>query len=84
VSSFLWKYSLGPDRISLKGQMNGSTNDFTLSEGSSLSNMSAALNETENTITVNWSGGGQIKPGRFQYSNCIGHVNMPQMKKNGH
>jgi hypothetical protein len=45
--------------------MNGSTNDFTLSEGSSLSNMSAALNETENTITVNWTGGGQIKPGSF-------------------
>jgi len=44
--------------------MNGSgTNEFTLSEGSSISDVNASLNETETTVTVSWSGGGQIKPG---------------------
>ncbi len=44
--------------------MNGSSgNEFTLSEGSSLSDLNASLSETETTVTVSWSGGGQIKPG---------------------
>ena len=44
--------------------MNGSSgNEFTLSEGSSLSALNASLSETETTVTVSWSGGGQIKPG---------------------
>ncbi len=46
--------------------MNGSSgNEFTLSEGSSLSDLNASLSETETTVTVSWSGGGQIKPGWF-------------------
>ncbi len=45
--------------------MNGSTNnEFTLSEGSSMTELNASLSETETTVTVSWSGGGQIKPGR--------------------
>ena len=44
--------------------MNGSTNnEFTLSEGSSMTELNASLSETETTVTVSWSGGGQIKPG---------------------
>lgn len=41
--------------------MNGSAGEFTLSEGSGSSELDAALRETESTVTVNWSGGGQIK-----------------------
>jgi hypothetical protein len=44
--------------------MNGSGNsgEFTLGEGSGMSSFNAALSQTETTVTVNWSGGGQIKP----------------------
>lgn len=44
--------------------MNGSGNsgEFTLGEGSGMSTFNAALSQTETTVTVNWSGGGQIKP----------------------
>ncbi|KLP16646.1 Uncharacterized protein LW94_7661 [Fusarium fujikuroi] len=45
----------------LKGAMNGSAGEFTLSEGTATSTIEAAVQETESTITVNWSGGGQIK-----------------------
>jgi hypothetical protein len=47
--------------------MNGSggASEFTLSEGLGKSSSSAALSQTETTITVNWSGGGQIKPGKI-------------------
>ncbi|KAF2108743.1 hypothetical protein BDV96DRAFT_652676 [Lophiotrema nucula] len=45
----------------LKGQMNGTANEFTLSEGTSSSNLNATMSQTEATITMNWSGGGQIK-----------------------
>ncbi|KAI3326738.1 hypothetical protein HD806DRAFT_416024 [Xylariaceae sp. AK1471] len=47
----------------LKGEINGSANsgDFTLGEGSGLSTFNYALSQTETTVTVNWSGGGQIK-----------------------
>lgn len=38
-------------------------NEFTLSEGSSMTDLNASLSETETTVTVSWSGGGQIKPG---------------------
>jgi hypothetical protein len=37
--------------------------EFTLSEGPISSVVSAALNQTETTITVSWSGGGQVKAG---------------------
>ncbi|KAK4184695.1 hypothetical protein QBC35DRAFT_505299 [Podospora australis] len=48
----------------VKGQMNGSgdSGEFTLGNGSGQSSLSAALSQTETTVTVNWSGGGQIKP----------------------
>ncbi|PNP41678.1 hypothetical protein THARTR1_11219 [Trichoderma harzianum] len=42
--------------------MNGSASEFTPSKGLASSALEAALRETETTITVNWSGGGQIKP----------------------
>jgi hypothetical protein len=44
--------------------MNGSGNsgDLILGEGSGLSTFNSALSQTETTVTVNWSGGGQIKP----------------------
>ncbi|KAF3907964.1 hypothetical protein ABW21_db0207796 [Orbilia brochopaga] len=43
--------------------MNGAPNgDFGLREGSDFSALAASLSETETTVTVNWSGGGQIKP----------------------
>ncbi|KAJ4243311.1 hypothetical protein NW762_014836 [Fusarium torreyae] len=45
----------------LKGAMNGASGEFTLSEGTATSTIDAAVRETESTITVNWSGGGQIK-----------------------
>ncbi|KAK4459300.1 hypothetical protein QBC42DRAFT_183737 [Cladorrhinum samala] len=45
----------------LKGAINcGSSNEFTLSEGPSLGDLNATLSETETTVTVSWSGGGQI------------------------
>ena len=48
--------------------MNGSTNnEFTLSGGSSMTDLNASLSETETTVTVSWSGGGQIKPGGWLY-----------------
>ncbi|KAF5588625.1 hypothetical protein FPANT_6543, partial [Fusarium pseudoanthophilum] len=43
------------------GAMNGSAGEFTLSEGTASSTIEAAVQETESTVTVNWSGGGQIK-----------------------
>lgn len=46
----------------LKGVMSGSSNEFKLSEEFTSSALESALQETETTITVNWSGGGQIKP----------------------
>ncbi|KAF5681216.1 hypothetical protein FHETE_5 [Fusarium heterosporum] len=48
----------------VKGQMNSATppSQFTLSENGNLTSSNAALSKTETTITVNWSGGGQIKP----------------------
>lgn len=48
----------------MKGQLNGagSSGDFILGEGSGTSAFNAALSQTETTVTVNWSGGGQIKP----------------------
>ncbi|KAF5689353.1 hypothetical protein FCIRC_1457 [Fusarium circinatum] len=48
-------------KTALKGAMNGSAGEFTLSEGTATSTIEAAVQETESTITVNWSGGGQIK-----------------------
>ncbi|KAF4996971.1 hypothetical protein FGRMN_4189 [Fusarium graminum] len=47
----------------VKGQMNSATppSHFTLSENGNLTSSNAALSKTETTITVNWSGGGQIK-----------------------
>ncbi|KAL5092159.1 hypothetical protein Trisim1_002049 [Trichoderma cf. simile WF8] len=52
----------------LKGIMNGSGSEFALSEGLASSALEAALRETETTITVNWSGGGQIKPDREEWT----------------
>ncbi|KAH6640374.1 hypothetical protein F5144DRAFT_626551 [Chaetomium tenue] len=53
----------------LKGAMNGSTNnEFTLSEGSSMTDLNASLSETETTVTVSWSGGGQIKPDNEEWN----------------
>ncbi|KAL6831891.1 hypothetical protein V8C40DRAFT_237421 [Trichoderma camerunense] len=46
----------------LKDVMSGSSNEFKLDEGFASSALESALRETETTITVNWSGGGQIKP----------------------
>ncbi|PKK40952.1 hypothetical protein CI102_15064 [Trichoderma harzianum] len=46
----------------LKGVMNGPASEFKLSEGLASSALEAALRDTETTITVNWSGGAQIKP----------------------
>ncbi|KAL7908188.1 hypothetical protein GGI35DRAFT_480902 [Trichoderma velutinum] len=47
---------------SLKGIFNGPASEFTLSEMFASSALESALRETETAITVNWSGGGQIKP----------------------
>ncbi|RWA14486.1 hypothetical protein EKO27_g555 [Xylaria grammica] len=54
----------------LKGQMNGAGNsgEFILGEGSGTSAFTAALSQTETTVTVNWSGGGQIKPDTEDWS----------------
>jgi len=53
----------------------GGASEFTLSSGSGKSSSSAALSQTETTITVNWSGGGQIKPGEsFQLEMRILHT----------
>lgn len=43
--------------------MNGGTNQgqFTLSEGSGPSSIASVLKQTETTLMVHWSGGGQIK-----------------------
>ncbi|TGJ82973.1 hypothetical protein E0Z10_g5809 [Xylaria hypoxylon] len=48
----------------LKGQINasGASGDFILGEGSGVSSVNSTLSETETTVTVNWSGGGLIKP----------------------
>ncbi|KAK4077755.1 uncharacterized protein Triagg1_3449 [Trichoderma aggressivum f. europaeum] len=55
-------------KAALKGVMGGSTSEFTLSDGLASSALEAVLRETETTITVNWSGGGQIKPDEEQWS----------------
>ncbi|KAJ4171576.1 hypothetical protein NW754_013346 [Fusarium falciforme] len=52
----------------IKGQVNscctssGHKMDFTLSDTDSFSEHESAMRQTETTITVSWSGGGQIKP----------------------
>ena len=46
-------------KSALKGQFNGSTSDW--SPGST-KNLNDALQQTEVTVTVNWSGGGLVKP----------------------
>ncbi|KAJ4180680.1 hypothetical protein NW755_011575 [Fusarium falciforme] len=52
----------------IKGQVNscctssGHKMDFTLSDTVSFSEHESAMRQTETTITVSWSGGGQIKP----------------------
>ncbi|KAL6797472.1 hypothetical protein GGI42DRAFT_362129 [Trichoderma sp. SZMC 28013] len=46
----------------LKGVLNSSSSESALSERFVSSALESALRETETTITVNWSGGGQIKP----------------------
>ncbi|KAK0624296.1 hypothetical protein B0T14DRAFT_426729, partial [Immersiella caudata] len=47
----------------LKGKFNApSGKGFTLSENLGSSGLDATLRETETTITVNWTGGGEIKP----------------------
>lgn len=50
--------------------MNGGSggNEFTLSKGSGSSSVSSALKQTETTISVNWAGGGQIKPEGEEWS----------------
>lgn len=48
--------------------MSGSSSEFTLGEGLASSALEAALRETETTITVNWSGGGQIKPDEEEWT----------------
>lgn len=46
--------------VRLKGRLNASTGKgFTLSENLNTSGVDAALRETETTITVNWTGGGE-------------------------
>jgi len=52
----------------LKGQMNGLNNEFSLSEGLSASNFSGVLSETETSVTVNWTGGGIIKPDNEEWT----------------
>ena len=52
----------------LKGGLNGAAGEFTLNEGIGSSEVNAALNQTETTITVNWSGGGQIKEEAEEWS----------------
>ncbi|KAL7794076.1 hypothetical protein V8C43DRAFT_281049 [Trichoderma afarasin] len=52
----------------LKGVMNGSASEFALSDGLVSSALEAALQETETTITVSWSGGGQIKPDEEEWT----------------
>ncbi|QYS99762.1 hypothetical protein H0G86_006881 [Trichoderma simmonsii] len=52
----------------LNNVMSGSSNEFKLSEGFAASALEAALRETETTITVSWSGGGQIKPDREEWT----------------
>ncbi|KAH6980671.1 hypothetical protein BKA56DRAFT_685543 [Ilyonectria sp. MPI-CAGE-AT-0026] len=53
---------------SLKSAMNGATGDFVLSEGSASSSLEAWVSQTESTVTVNWSGGGQIKPDEDEWT----------------
>ncbi|KAL6792933.1 hypothetical protein J3E68DRAFT_451321 [Trichoderma sp. SZMC 28012] len=52
----------------LNGVMSGSSNEFKLGEEFASSSLEAALRETETTITVNWSGGGQIKPDEEEWT----------------
>ena len=52
----------------LKGGLNGAAGEFTLNEGIGSSEVNAALNQTETTITVNWPGGGQIKEEAEEWS----------------
>jgi hypothetical protein len=49
-------------RNRLKDVMSGSSNEFKLGEEFASSALESALRETETTITVSWSGGGQINP----------------------
>ena len=46
----------------LKGQFNGTNSEWSPTTTGS---MGEALQQTEVTVTVNWSGGGAIKPRRF-------------------
>ncbi|VUC31601.1 unnamed protein product [Clonostachys rosea] len=49
----------------IKSQVNstgGGETNFTLNEAAGTSAISSAMSKTESTITVSWSGGGQIKP----------------------
>ena len=52
----------------LRGGLNGAAGEFTLNEGIGSSELNAALNQTETTITVNWSGGGQVKEEAEEWS----------------
>lgn len=55
----------------VRSQLNGASaaTDSFLSEGSQFSSLNSALSQTETAITVNWSGGGQIKPGTYSNMN---------------
>jgi len=46
----------------------GGTSELTHSEGSGGSQLSSILSKTETTISVSWSGGGQIKSGTYMGS----------------
>ncbi|KAH0527244.1 hypothetical protein TsFJ059_002268 [Trichoderma semiorbis] len=48
--------------------MSGSSNEFNLGEEFASSALESALRETETTITVSWSGGGQIKPDEEEWT----------------
>ncbi|KAM0543697.1 hypothetical protein ACHAPJ_012146 [Fusarium lateritium] len=52
----------------IKGFVNSANgqSEFVLNENASNSGTSAVMKKTETTITVSWSGGGQIKPGTSQ------------------
>ena len=52
----------------LKGGLNKVAGEFTLNEGIGLLEVNAALNQTEIIITVNWSGGGQLKEEAEEWS----------------
>ncbi|KAA8897744.1 hypothetical protein FN846DRAFT_992263 [Sphaerosporella brunnea] len=52
----------------IKGQINNVAKEFTLSSDDEWSALDSSLSQTETTISVNWSGGGQIKPDSEEWS----------------